>query len=102
MRWHNNLYVRSIKSVERVKWKIEHKAGLVEVYVITLSRRKGSLLEIYPSYTLMQSHIRSQDLYIVGLARGYRNALELVRSIIEEVYNETGSLRVDLFFKEGA
>lgn len=48
MRWHNNLYVRSIKSVERVKWKIEHKAGLVEVYVITLSRRKGSLLEIYP------------------------------------------------------
>jgi hypothetical protein len=102
MRWNKNLFVRNIKSVDRVKWKIEHKAGLVEVYVIALSRSDGSLLEVYPSYTLHQSHIRAQDLYIIGLARGYQNALELVRIIVDKIYCETGSFNIKTYFEEGA
>ena len=102
MKWLDKLYVRNISNVEKTKWKIEHGAGLVEVYVIVLAEQPGALLEIYPSYTLMQKWNHNKDFRIVGLSRGYITTMELVRTIMEDIYRETGAFQVQTYFEENA
>jgi len=101
MRWADNLYSKNIRNLKRLKWKLDHKAGVVEVYVICISQGEHTLLEIYPSFTLHQKHIERESLYVVGVARGYIAAVELVQKIMEDVYKQRGDLDVKAYFRKG-
>lgn len=85
---------------EKVKWKILHRAGQVDVYVITLSSNPENLMDIIPSWQLMQKYYRSQDMLVIGVDRGYENAMELAGRIVMDVYGKTGGFHVrDYFLK---
>ena len=96
MIWYKYLYAD--KSVRRqkakIKWKIRHNAGMLDVYVITLSSNEGGLLEIISTIELMQKVYPKDRLFVVGIARGYEQARELACSIVMEVYERTGGFRV--------
>jgi hypothetical protein len=102
MKWYEDLYVGdSIEGkVNRIKWKINHHAGTVSVYVITFASNRQNLLDIIPAWELMQkSYPGKKQMQIIGLAKGYAEALELVRSIIEEVYQNTGDVDVKSYLR---
>ena len=96
MRWYKNLYVgESIRhKVNKIKWKIRHNAGQIDIYVITLASNPQNLLDIIPAQELMQRSYPKKELYAVGLAHGMEEAHEVVRQIIDEVYRETGGFSI--------
>lgn len=102
MKWHSKLYVsESIgKKANRIKWKINHNAGTVSVYVIAFASNRENLLDIIPAWNLMQRAYPKRDVKIIGLAKGYDEALELVRRIVDETYQNTGGVDVWSYLKE--
>lgn len=96
MTWHEDLYVGEsiVHKTNTIKWKIRHNAGQIDIYVITLASNEKNLLDIIPAQELMQKGYPSQDLYVVGLAKGYDEAVEVAASIIIEVYRNTGAFGV--------
>lgn len=94
MRFLKEMYVgNGIKNTQRVKWKLKHGAGMVDVYVISISNGSDQLDCTLCSY-FKQKAIRENVGLIVGLAKGYSEAKELMVSMIEEALQETGSANV--------
>ena len=77
-----------------------HSAGQLRVYVITLSSNEENLLDIIPSRELLQRHYPKKGLYVVGLAGGYHEALELAGQIVSEVYFRTGGFDVRSYLRQ--
>ncbi len=96
MIWYDKLYVGEsmIHKTNKVKWKIRHNAGQINIYVIALSSNPDNLLDIIPSRELLQKAYPKKNLYIVGLAKGYEEAIELAGRIVAEVYRQTGAFAV--------
>ena len=75
-------------------------AGTVSIYVIAFASNRQNLLDIIPAWELMQkSYPGKKQMQIIGLAKGYAEALELVCSIIEEVYQNTGDVDVKSYLR---
>ncbi len=102
MKWYDDLYVGEsiIHKTNKIKWKILHNAGQIRIYVITLASNDKNLLDIIPSQELMQKGYPKKDLYVVGLAKEYDEAVEVAASIIDEVYRQTGAFEVASYLRE--
>lgn len=96
MIWHDDLYVGEsiIHKTNKIKWKICHNAGQINIYVITLASNERNLLDIIPAQELMQKGYPKQNLYVVGLAKGYDEAVEVAASIVDLVYHKTGGFAI--------
>ena len=102
MKWYRKLYVGESLTgkASQIKWRIRHRAGTVDIYVIAFASNPVNLLDLIPANELMQKGYPKKKLKIIGLARGYAEALELVRQIIEETYQATGDVDVWKYLKE--
>ena len=102
MRWYRKLYVSEAigDKAGRIKWKINHNAGTVTVYVIAFASNPDNLLDIIPAWQLMQKGYPKKDLKIICLAKGYDDAIALVQQIVEETYANTGDVDVWSYLKE--
>lgn len=102
MIWYDKLYVGEsiVHKTKKIKWKIMHNAGQIGIYVITLASNRQNLLDIIPSYELMQRGYPKRDMVIVGLAKGYDEAVEVAASIVDEVYRNTGTFAVRTYLAE--
>lgn len=100
MTWYKDFYAgESIENKkEKVKWKILHNAGQLDIYVIALSSNRENLLDIISAKELMQKAYPKQNMLVVGVDKGYDNALELAARIIMDVYQKTGNLNVRDYF----
>lgn len=96
MRWYENLYVgESIRhKADKVKWKIRHNAGQIDIYVIAIASNPQNLLDIIPAQELMQKGYPKKELFVIGLAHGMGEAHEIVKEIIDEVYQKTGGFSI--------
>ena len=101
MKWYSNLYVsESIgKKVNKIKWKINHNAGTINTYVIALPSNPANILDMIPTYDLMQKAYPKKNIHIIGLAKGYDEALDLIRQIVQEVYEATGDFNISNYLK---
>ena len=80
MIWYENLYIgesipKKNAKIRRLKWKIDHSKCLTNAFIIVLCRYGTNLLEIIPARELCQKAYPKRNLYVVGLARGYDDAL---------------------------
>jgi hypothetical protein len=102
MKWYRDLYMGDsiCDKKNRIKWKINHNAGVVNIYVIAFSSNQSNLLDIIPAWVLMQKSYPKKELKIIGLAKGRREAFELVRRIIDETYKNTGGVDVRSYLRE--
>lgn len=102
MIWYDKLYVGEsiVHKTKKIKWKIMHNAGQIGIYVITLASNRQNLLDIIPSYELMQRGYPKREMVIVGLAKGYNEAVEVAASIVDEVYRNTGTFAVRTYLAE--
>lgn len=97
MIWYEELYVGEsiVHKTKKIKWKILHNVGQLNIYVIAIASNKENLLDIIPSQELLQKGYPKKDLYVVALAKGYDEAIEVAASIVEETYRVTGAFRVE-------
>lgn len=96
MKWYKNLYTGESVAhrKNRIKWKIIHNAGQIGLYVIALPSNEKNLLDLIPAWELMQKHYPKKQLYIIGLAGDYDEAVTLAAMIVCEAYAKTGSFCV--------
>lgn len=101
MEWYEDLYVgESIRHKrEKVKWKIRHNAGQIDIYVITIASNPQNLLDIIPASELLQKGYPKKELFVIGLAKGMMEAYEVVQQIIDEVYRSTGGFDILLYLQ---
>lgn len=99
MRWYHKLYIGETAREKRdeIVWKVKHKAGMLGVYLITLSSNDENLLDIINSSMFLQPFYKEEEIFIVGIACGYDEAVELAAKIIDEIYQETGDFHVRQF-----
>ena len=102
MTWYDELYVGEsiVHKTKRVKWKINHNAGQIGIYVIAPASNYKNLLDIIPAAELLQRGYPKKDLKIAGLAGSYDEALEVAVSIVDEVYRNTGAFLVRSYLDE--
>ena len=99
MRFLKEIYVgEGIGNKQKVMWKLKHGAGMVDVYVISLSNGRDQLECTHCSY-FKQKAIRDNVGLIIGLAKGYSGAQKLIVSMIEEALEKTGSANVKEYLR---
>ena len=91
MRYYRYLYLSEglKKKKDRIIAKLEKKKFQMDIYLITLSCNGNNQLEIWNSVLFLQPSFTQTDHFVVGITKGYEEALELVEQITKEVYNET-------------
>ena len=90
MRYYKHLYLaEGLKKKEKIIRKLEEKKLQINIHVITLARNEKNQLEIYNSMLFLQPDFPYDDFLVVGLAKGYEDAVEIVEEIAQEVYNKT-------------
>lgn len=98
-RWYQNLYIGAEAEKERqsiIQGIKKHKL-MPDIFVVTLPAADGNVLEFYPSVVLNQKHYRHADLFVVGIAKGRSEALDVIQCIIMDCYTKTGNFDVRQF-----
>lgn len=99
MYFFKNLYVGpSIQDPEQVKRKLLRGEGQFAIYVIAISPSVpgpgSNQLEILHCAYLKQPYYRVHPPFIVGIAASRSEAVEMVRGLVQEAYDHTGSADV--------
>lgn len=93
------------KAKYKILGRVVKKKLSFDTYLITLPSNPSNVLDVYTANVLLQSHFKEKqalkEIYVVGIAKGHDEALELVRNIIDEVYCNTGSFDISGYLKFG-
>lgn len=73
---------------------------MVSIYFISLASNEQNLFDIFHAAHLKQPGFYSQDPFVVGIASGYEEALEMTQRMVEDIYRETGGFGVREYFGE--
>ena len=102
MRYYKHLYLTEglEKKKEKIIRKLESGKLQPSVHVITLAVSERNQLEIYPTIQFKQPAFPEQELFVVGITKGYDEAVELVEQIVQEVYDQTGTCDIRSYILE--
>ena len=91
MKYYRHLYLSDglEKKKDKIIRKLQKNQLQYDLYLVTLPETEQNQLEIYNSALFKQPDYPAKELFVVGLAKGYDTALELVEEITRTVYNET-------------
>ena len=93
MKFYCDLYVSECWQGKKEKIIKKLKANRIQpqVYIIALSQGDQNELEFFSSILLKQHVFDNSEVFVVGIANGYDEALYMVRYITEQIYAETGT-----------
>ncbi len=96
MDWYEKLYLgEGVKSKwKKIQKKVCNRKLCVDVYLITKASNPTELLDIIPSFVLLQKTYPVDDLQIIGMAHGKQEAITVVQQVLEETYEATGAFDV--------
>ncbi len=102
MHYYRDLYLDSAlrKKKDRVIQRIEDGKLQADIFLVVLASGARNQLEIIDTLFLAQPDYPKRDWYVVGLAKGHDRAVELVKAIVSEVYQNTGNADVRSYFRE--
>lgn len=94
-------YGYSEKKRNKVIKKINRQAKVKDLHVIVLPLFDDGLLEIYPFDQLLQPFYKdmTDNIKIVGIAKGKDGATALVQDIIQQIYDSGCDFDVNKFFE---
>ena len=100
--FHSNLYVADELSSERRKVIKKLKQGKLQmgVYVIAIPQGEQDMLEIFPSYVLLQKAYKQMEIQVVGLAGEQASALSLVETMTNDCLKTRGDANVRAYFTD--
>ena len=100
LKWREDYYVGAgIKDAAKTQKRIDAGKIAIGVYLVTLSENPGNLLEIVPSYMLIQKSCYVRCPEIIGMAKGKDEAIDMAVYIVKNIYGETGAFQVKEYFK---
>lgn len=92
MKYYKYLYTdQSVsKKKDRIIKKLEEKKIIVGYKLIVVSKGNNTQLEIIDPLLFLQPDYPEFNQLVIGIAKGYDSALEIVETIFRQVYDETG------------
>lgn len=102
MKFYSSLYIGdSVKKPKKIirKLKSRKKYLLPDTYVITAAKGKDQL-EIYAAKYLQQSFYEENPLFVIGISKGYDEAVSLVMQIVQESMDMRGDCNLKAYLKE--
>ena len=102
MQFMGSLYVgESISSKEHEIVRKVHSSKLIpDLYLITFSENHDNMLDLIPEWEALQKGYPKEELRVVGIASGKKEAVKLVQLIISDSLKSSGSADVRGFLKE--
>lgn len=102
MKYYHNLYLSEnlVEKKDEMLYKLEHHKIQLNKYVIVLPKNGKNHLEFYDTVLLSQSFYKHQELFVVGIADGFEEALLLVKIIVQEVYDATKGADIRTYLLE--
>ena len=99
MQWYSHLYVgrRAKRHRYAIIQGIREERLQPEVYVITSPQNGENLCDIYPSALLLVPSEKKKERMILGIAVTYWEALEVVRRMVDDLYQKTGEVSAEAF-----
>ena len=96
MKFYDSLFMdeKLLQKKEAIIKKLKNNQWQFEIYLIVLSKNENNHLELFHSVLLQQKAISKDDLFVVGIASGYQEALELVEKITQQVYDKTNEVDI--------
>lgn len=70
---------------------IREGKGMTDTYVITLPESGNHILDIWPVAMLREKQRGDERFLILGAAKGYREAREVVRCMVDDMFRLTGA-----------
>lgn len=109
MKWYKKLYMgeEAQKAKYKVFGRIRRNRFQIDTYLITLSDNPDNLLDMFSANILNQPYFKknrrkqTRNLYVVGLAVGYKEGLSVITQIIDDVYTNTGGFDIRGYLKFG-
>ncbi len=102
MRCYNHLYVGDKAKKRRFEILKDLRKGKSQpgIHVITPPQNGNNILDIYPSYMLFMPPYKERDLMVIGIAADYWEALEVVRTIVDDLYQAGKELSLESLLKK--
>ena len=98
--WTSRLYVgeRMKKKKNKVMTSINNQEATLGVYCIAFASHPSNLFDILDANELLFPHYKKSEVRIVGIAKGKEEAIDLVQSMLMEMYHKTGDFDVKAYF----
>ncbi|MCR5109169.1 MAG: hypothetical protein K6B28_13525 [Lachnospiraceae bacterium] len=87
------------RDLEKIRQKLYTGAGMTGIIFIELASNKKDVFDLIPAAMFKQKSFRSRDHFIIGIAENRRKCNDLVKDIVLEHFEATGSyenLRKDI------
>jgi hypothetical protein len=100
--WYDKLYTdeKSKKNLDKYRKILENqKMKLPPLYCVTLASNKRNLFDIISCNELWFDYYRKNHIFVIGLASNYRNALKLLQEMVLDMYEQSGGLKAEQYFK---
>lgn len=79
--------------------KLNKNDKIPDLYLITISMQSDNMLDLIPQWEVLQKGYPKDEIRVVGLANGKKEAMAVVQIIVEQSMKETGSADVREFLK---
>lgn len=103
LNWYEPLYIGDNvkKKVEKYRKNLDKGKLVPGVFLITLASNGTDQLDIISSYYLLQNTVYQRCPMIVGIAKGYDEACELLIRMTEESLTHTGQANIKEYLLQG-
>lgn len=100
IQWTSRVYVGEglRKKKDKVIASINKRRITHDIYCIAFASQPDNLFDIMNANELLWPHYQKMDIRILGLAKGKDEALNLVKDMLMEIYNNTGAFGVREYF----
>ena len=95
--WYDNLYCgeKAAKGKLRLIHRLQKGKAEPNVYILTLpENREQNILDIYSAITFKQNHFDKKVKYVVGIAKGRDEALDVVTRLVDDMYKSGNNFNI--------
>ncbi|MFW6015456.1 MAG: hypothetical protein ACOCRK_03400 [bacterium] len=103
MIWYKELYFNNIEDKKKNKYinKLNKGKNIKELFCLCITDKKNFQMEILSTRELKRQNKLSNNILIIGLAKGKMESFELTKSIVNDVYNKTNKIDIKNYFVNG-
>lgn len=96
MKWNRIIFYgpRAQLNSKGLKRAIKRRKWMPSVYIVVAATDRNYKIEVYETPQLAQSYFNDRKFLVLGIAIGYGEAMDLVCTIIDDIYRTTGRINV--------
>ena len=86
--------------VDQIVKKIMTDKTVPNLYLIVMAGHPDNMLDLIPQWEILQKGYPKEELRIVGMANGKKDAIGLMQFMVEESLEKTGNANVRAYLEE--